>query len=95
MIDRIVRKLAISALLAACVDVTTIARAQSDESARAGAIGSSLATKAVLGARTPAGAAGGGSGVPIEPDWGAPRRYRRSFCNGPNIGFSAWQSTSA
>ena len=71
VIDRIGRKLVIYALLAACVGVPTIATAQSDESASAGAIGSSLATKAVLGARTQAGAARGGSGVRIQPDWGS------------------------
>ncbi|MCU1299791.1 MAG: PQQ-like domain [Candidatus Sulfotelmatobacter sp.] len=71
MIDRIVRKLAIPALLAACVGVLTIARAHSDAPIRAGAIGSSSATKAVLGARMPAGDARGGSGVPMQPDWGS------------------------
>src|SRR5208283_3881929 len=71
VIDRIGRQLVIYALLAACVGVPTIATAQSDESASAGAIGPSLATKAVLGARTQAGAARGGSGVLIQPDWGS------------------------
>src|SRR5208283_33919 len=71
VIDRIGRQLVIYALLAACVGVPTIATAQSDESASAGAIGPSLATKAVLGARTQAGAACGGSGVLIQPDWGS------------------------
>ena len=58
MIDRIVGKLAIPALLAACVGVLTIGREHSDMPVRAGAVGSSPATKAVLGATTPAGAAG-------------------------------------
>jgi glucose dehydrogenase len=71
VIERIVRKLAIPALLAACVGVLTIARAQSSVPIRPGAIGSSPAIKAVLGARSPAAAARGGSGVPMQPDWGS------------------------
>ena len=66
MIDRIVRKLAIPALLAACVGVLTVARA---ESIRAGASGSSPATQAERGAGTPEGAAGARSGVPVQPEW--------------------------
>jgi polyvinyl alcohol dehydrogenase (cytochrome) len=69
VIDRTVRKLAIPALLAVCAGVLTIARAQSVVPIRAGAIGSSPATKAGLGADTPAAAARGGSGVPMQPDW--------------------------
>ncbi|MFY9793032.1 MAG: PQQ-binding-like beta-propeller repeat protein [Candidatus Sulfotelmatobacter sp.] len=66
MIDRIVRKLAIPALLAACVGVLTVSRA---ESIRAGASGSSPATQAERGAGTPEGAAGARSGVPVQPEW--------------------------
>jgi polyvinyl alcohol dehydrogenase (cytochrome) len=71
VIDRIIRTLAIPALFATCVGILTIARAQSDESIHAGTIGPSPATTAVLGVRTLAGAAGGESGVPMQPDWGS------------------------
>jgi len=105
VIDRIGRKLVIYALLAACVGVPTIATAQSDESASAGAIGSSLATKAVLGARTQAGAARGGSGVLIQPDWGSSGQNNHNTrsaaaehtINAGNVGNlkTAWISTTA
>lgn len=67
MIDRIFKKLAIPAQLAACVGVLTIAGAHSKVPVLAGAIGSSPATVAALGADTPAGA----SGVSMQPDWGS------------------------
>jgi len=67
VIDRIFKKLAIPAQLAACVGVLTIAGAHSKVPVLAGAIGSSPATVAALGADTPAGA----SGVSMQPDWGS------------------------
>ena len=69
MTDRIVKKLATPVAIAACVGALTIARAHLDLPVRAGTVGTSPATKAVLDAHTPAGGAVGRSGVPVVPDW--------------------------
>jgi hypothetical protein len=71
VIDRIVKKPAMLTLLAACAGVATLAGAQFDVPVGAGAIATSPAAKAVLGAYTPTSAALGGSGVPVLPDWGS------------------------
>ena len=103
--DQVVRKLGVSALLAAFIGVLTIAWAHSDVPVRARAIGSSPAINATPGAHTPATAARAESGVSMRPDWvssGQNNHNTRSAAeehtiNAGNVGNlkTAWTFTTA